>query len=370
MMEKDKKNIDYRLLAYFAILILFGLLVLSSASVALGAQRFGDSYFFIKKQILLGLFPGIVGFLFLVNIDYNFWKKYSLIFYFLGILLLLAVFIPSFGQSYNTHAKSWLNIFGFSFQPAEAMKFVFIIYLSDYLSELKDDIIDYKIFLKTLVVGAIPIILILFQPDFGTMLILSGIFYFLLICSQARIWHLFFLALLGIFLVVILLLSVDHSADRFAVFLHPELDPQGKGYHINQAFLAVGSGGILGLGLGNSRQKFQYLPEVQADSIFAIMAEELGFITVSLFIFLFVVIIFRSFRIAKNSENEFGRLLICGIISWWTIQSLMNIGAIVGILPLTGVPLPFVSHGGTSLFINMLALGVLLNVSKTKTHSI
>ena len=365
-MKNNKKKIDYKLLAFFSLLILFGLLVLSSAASAVGAKDYADSYYFVKKQIFLGFIPGVIGFLVTVNVNYNFWKKYSLIIYILGLFLLIAVFLPVIGQNYNTNAKSWLNLFGFSFQSAEAMKLAFIIYLSAYLSELGDNIRDIKFFLKTLVVAGVPIFLIAFQPDFGTMLIFCAILFLLLFFARAKYLHLAVLAVFGVGAVLILLLTTSHSAERFTVFLHPELDPQGKGYHINQAFLAIGSGGMFGLGLGNSRQKYQYLPEVQADSIFAVMAEELGFFVITFFIILLVAIILRSFKIAKTSENEFGRLLVCGIISWLVVQSLMNIGAIIGLLPLTGVPIPFVSHGGTALFINIIALGILLNVSKRK----
>lgn len=159
-------------------------------------------------------------------------------------------------------------------------------------------------------------------------------------------------------------MAAPYRAARFMTFLHPELDPQGVGYHINQAFLAIGSGGIFGRGLGHSLQKFQYLPEVAADSIYAIIAEEMGFIFALGLIILLIFIVMRGFVIAKNSGDEFGRLLVSGIIIWFATQSFMNIGAMVGIMPLTGVPLPFISHGGTALAIAMGAVGILVNVSK------
>jgi len=160
-------------------------------------------------------------------------------------------------------------------------------------------------------------------------------------------------------------LIAPYRAARFTTFLHPELDPQGVGYHINQAFLAVGSGGVFGLGLGHSRQKFQYLPEVQADSIFAVIAEEMGLLFAGGLIVLLILISYRAFILAKNAPDRFGRYLISGIIIWFMVQSFFNIGAMVGLMPITGVPLPFISHGGTALMISMAAVGILINVSKS-----
>jgi cell division protein FtsW len=364
-MEKNKKHIDYSLFLAFFVLIIFGLLVLSSSTIAIASQRFSDPYFFLKRQILHGLLPGLVLFFIFINVEYNFWKKYSLIFYFLAIFSLILVFIPGIGSDHNTFAKSWLNIFGFSFQPAEFIKLIFIIYISAYLSELKDDIKDKKNLLTTLVIGSIPIFLIILQPDLGTALIYSAIFFALLFFSKTNLLHLLLLVLAGLFFVFILINSSDRATNRINTFLHPELDPKGVGYQIDQSFLAIGSGGFWGLGIGNSRQKFQYLPEVQSDSIFAIMAEEFGFLIVFLFLILLLFIFLKSFKIAKKSNDEFSKLVILGIISWWFIQTMMNIGAIIGILPLTGVPLPFVSHGGTALLVNLLALSVILNISKS-----
>jgi cell division protein FtsW len=186
----------------------------------------------------------------------------------------------------------------------------------------------------------------------------------MLFLAQSKLSHLGLLASLAIAGFIIMILAAPYRAERLMTFLHPELDPQGQGYHINQAFLAIGSGGWFGLGLGHSRQKFQYLPEVHADSIFAIGSEELGFIVISGFLILLLLICLRGFLIAKNSGDPFGTYLVGGIIAWFTIQSILNIGAMVGLLPLTGVPLPFVSHGGSALMIGMVAMGMVIRVSK------
>ena len=186
----------------------------------------------------------------------------------------------------------------------------------------------------------------------------------MLFVAGARWSHILGLAGAGLSGLVLMIVMAPYRAARLMTFLHPELDPQGIGYHINQAFLAIGSGGILGRGLGHSLQKYQYLPEVHSDSIYAIIAEEMGLLFALAIVILLILIIARGFMVAKHAPDQFGRLLVSGIIIWFATQSFLNIGAIVGILPLTGVPLPFISHGGTALMIAMGAVGIVVNVSK------
>lgn len=356
---------DYIMLTYFIVLLLFGFLLLSSAGVAVGLERFDDAYFFIKRQLLFGFVPGSILFLFIVKINYSIWKKYASPLYITGIILLLLVFIPSLGSTNNTGVQSWINIAGFSFQPAEAAKLTMIIYMAAYLSTLGKGIENFSHgFLHALGLGIIPLVLVVIQPDIGTAFILFSVLFVMLFLAQAKMSHLSLLAGLALVCSISMILAAPYRTERLMTFLHPELDPQGQGYHINQAFLAIGSGGWFGLGLGHSRQKFQYLPEVHADSIFAIGGEELGFIIITGFLILLLLMSLRGFMIAKNSQDPFGRYLVGGIIAWFTIQSLLNIGAMVGLLPLTGVPLPFVSHGGSALMIGMVAMGVVVNVSK------
>ncbi|MFA6427465.1 MAG: putative lipid II flippase FtsW [Candidatus Magasanikbacteria bacterium] len=369
-MHVKNQTSDYLFITYVASLILFGLLVLSSAGVAEGLSNFGDAYFFIKRQLLLGFLPGLILFFVCAKIDYHKWKKYSLPIFILGIGLLILTFIPAIGSTNNTGSRSWINLFGHSFQPAEAMKLGLIIFLSAFLSTIGKRIEEFGSgFIVALCIGLVPIALIVLQPDIGTAFILACILFLLLVLSKARWSHLVILLLVGIIGFWIMVVSAPYRAERLTTFLHPELDPKGQGYQINQAFLAIGSGGWLGLGLGHSRQKFEYLPEVHADSIFAVAAEEFGFIVVVLFIALFLLIVLRGLKIARESNDAFGILLASGIMSWFVIQSLLNIGAIVGLLPLTGVPLPFVSHGGSALMISMAAMGIVVNVSKHTARS-
>ena len=356
---------DYRFLSAIISILLLGLVVLTSASSVVALQKFGDSYFFVKRQLLLGVLPGILALYLFARIDYHILKKLSLIIFIIMIVLLLLPFIPGIGTSLGTSAQSWVTIGDYSFQPSEFAKFAVIIFFAAFMSELGSRIRDLrKGFLIILGLGMIPITLVILQPDIGTVSILFAILYAMFFFGEAKYRHLGLLAFAGIVLFLIMIWAAPYRAARFTTFLHPELDPLGQGYHINQAFLAIGSGGVFGLGLGHSRQKFAYLPEVHADSIYAVMAEELGFVVAVAFLILLMYMAFRGFAIAKRAPDDFGRLLVSGIIAWFIIQSFLNIGAMVGLLPLTGVPLPFVSHGGTALMVALAATGVIINISK------
>jgi len=360
-----EKRTDYKLLALFAIWIVFGLIMLASASSPYAHEKYGDAYILIKKQIYLGFLPGLVLFIFFAKLDYHLLKKWSTWIYLGAVLLLLLVFIPGIGANYDTNAKSWLKIFGHSFQPAEFAKLALIIYISAILAKIGRDIVDFKSgFVFTLVLGFIPIGLVLLQPDVGTVSILFTILFALLFTAGARWSHIIGLSMAGVAVLIVMVLIAPYRADRLMIFLHPELDPLGTGYHTSQAVLAIGTGGLLGKGLGHSVQKYQYLPEVHSDSIFAVLAEEMGLFVSVGFIILLLLIVIRSFKLARNTNDEFGRLLVAGIVVWFSVQTFLNIGAIVGILPLTGVPLPFMSAGGTALLIGMASVGILANVSK------
>lgn len=355
---------DYRLLVYFIVLIVFGLIMLTSASTAVGHQKFGDVYFFIKRQLIYGLVPGLLFFLLLAKLNYKSIRSFSFLFFVFINVLLLLVLIPGIGSTYNTTSRSWFVIGGYSFQPSELAKLGLIIYLAAYLSVRGKKLLDFKSgFLTALLIGMVPIGLIVLQPDVGTAAIMFVILFGMLFIAGVRLSHIMGLALVGLAGFVLLITIAPYRAARFTTFLHPELDPQGIGYQVNQAFLAIGSGGLLGRGLGHSVQKFQYLPEVAADSIFAVIAEEMGFFVSVIFVILLLLIILRGFKIAREANDQFGKLLVCGIIIWFGVQSFLNIGAMVGIMPLTGIPLPFVSHGGSALAIAMGAVGILVNVS-------
>lgn len=362
---------DFGLLAYMAGLLIFGLLMLASASSVVGLSQFGDPYFFIRRQVLYGVLPGLlVGYL-CYRIPLAWWQKNVTLVMGGSIALLLLVLIPGLGETYEKNARSWIGLFGFSFQPAEFVKFGLILFFSGYLLNRKDRLSDWNTgFVPALTAGLIPVLLLIAQPDVGTASIVFALVLVLLFFAGAKIKHLGALLLLGLVGFGIMIALAPYRLNRVTTFLHPELDPQGVGYQINQAYLAIGSGGLFGLGLGQSRQKFHYLPEVHADSIFAVMAEEVGFLIILFFLLGLYLFIRKIFTLAKETNQGYDRLVLLGIGAWLGIQSFLNIGAIIGLLPLTGVPLPFVSHGGSSLLATLAAMGMVLQISKQTKRNI
>lgn len=359
---------DYALLITVAVIIIFGLIMLSSASSVVSFQKFNDSNYLLKHQLLYGVLFGIIGFFIVSRIDYHIWRKFAFPFLALNVLLLLAVFIPGISYQYGG-AKRWITLGPTLLQPTEILKLTFIIYLSTLFEKNIQGIKEtaYGLVPFLIILGVITT-LIMLQPDMGTMITIAVIGLVIFFVAGAPLKHLLWIGLSGIGLFALLVKIAPYRAARFTVFLNPALDPQGIGYHVNQALLAIGSGGIFGLGLGHSRQKYLYLPEVTGDSIFAIVAEELGLIFSILLIVLFLYLMYRGFKIAKNLPDLFGKFLAVGIISWFVFQAFINIAAMVSLIPLTGIPLPFVSYGSSALVTSIIAVGVLFNISKqTKT---
>lgn len=361
---QTRGHIDYQLAGLSLGILIFGFLVLTSASSVVGLHLFHDAYYFVKHQAVFGLLPGLMAGYIFYKISGAAWQKNAGIIMMISLGLLVAVLIPGIGATFDKHARSWISLGGFSFQPAEFVKLGLILFFSAYLLKHKEKLADWQTgFFPALTVGLLAVGLLLVQPDVGTATIVFALVMALLFFAGAKLQHLGGLLLLGVVAFGLMIAIAPYRLHRVTTFLHPELDPLGVGYQINQAYLAVGSGGWFGLGLGHSKQKFQYLPEVQADSIFAIMAEEWGFVFVVLFLLALYFFIRRLFAIAKNCTTEYDRLVICGIATWLALQSFLNIAAIIGLLPLTGVPLPLVSHGGTSLVATLAALGIALRVS-------
>lgn len=356
---------DMIFLASFAFIAIFGLVMLSSASTAVAFQRFGDSLYYIKHQILNGFLPGVFVCVAMALIDYHQWRKLGFTLYVISILLLLIVLIPGIGVTFGG-ARSWIDLKVFVFQPTEVVKIAFIMYLAAWLEKrdrksIKDFSDGFVPFITAL---GIVMFLILMQPDVGTMSVIVMIALMVYFVGGADIKHLLGVGLLGVGGLAFLIKIAPYRAARFTVFLHPELDPQGIGYHINQALLAIGSGGLFGLGFGYSRQKHLYLPEVIGDSVFAIIAEELGFVAVLLVLGVLLTMILRGFYIARQAPDPFGKYVATGIMSWIGFQSFVNIGAMVGILPITGLPLPFISYGSSSLIVLFAAMGIMINISR------
>lgn len=344
-----------------------GLMTIASAGVSYGNVRFGDPYYFFKEQ-LIGLAVGTILLLILERIPYTLWRRLVLPIFLTALGLLILVFIPGFGTTVYGAAR-WVDLGPISFQPSEVMKLSIILYLAAWLSrrgerQAKD---FYEGFLPFLMILLVVGFLIIKQPDTGTLGLIFCISLSIFFVSGASLSHLLGLVFGALAFLALLIKMAPYRMQRFLVFLNPEHDPLGAGYQMTQALLAIGIGGWFGAGLGHSRQKFNYLPEPVTDSIFAVFAEETGLVGVTIVLLLFCAFLWRGITIAKYAPDMFGKLLATGITIWVVCQAFINIAAISGLIPLTGIPLPFISFGGTSLAILMAAVGILLNVSRHST---
>lgn len=354
---------------FFSILTLLGigLIMIASAGVVYGRVRFGDDYYFLKQQ-LLGLGVGLLLLFILQQIHYRVWQRFVVPIFIVALILLILVFIPGFGTTVYG-ATRWIELGPVSFQPSEVMKFAIILYLAAWLSskgraktsDFFEGLVPFLALLS--VVG----FLIIKQPDTGTLGLIFLVSIAMFFVSGANILHMLFLFGGGLTFLFILIKMAPYRMQRFLVFVNPDHDPLGFGYQMTQALLAIGSGGLFGAGLGQSRQKFNYLPEPVTDSIFAVLGEEFGLVGTVLVVSLFLFVAYRGLRIAASAPDDFGRLLATGIVSWIVFQAFINIAAISGLIPLTGIPLPFISYGGTSLAVLLAAVGILLNISKHST---
>ena len=364
-MTKDlrKRKPDYWLaLAVFA-LMLFGLIAIYSVSKYYSLQITDgatDKYYLNKQLIWVGI-GAVIWFIF-QGINYQFWQKQTKYMIFATIFLLLLPLI--FGHDNERSSTRWISIAGQQFQPSELAKMTMIFYLSGWFSNMDPKSVSkYKtwpFFLFMILIS----FLMLLQKDFGTLSVILGIAGVMYIIAGASIANLFGgMGLAGALFWLALKLE-PYRMKRFTTFLNPESDTLGSGYHIRNALIAIGSGGLWGLGFGQSKQKYLYLPEAHTDSIFAIISEELGFLRASLVVLAFGFVGMRGFRVAKHAPDTYSALLATGITTWLIWQAFVNIGAMLSILPLTGVPLPFISYGGSSLLILLAATGILINVSK------
>jgi len=352
-------RVDRWMLLGVFVLSLFGVLMVYDSSVAIAIRDFAYQYYYARQQLLwLGL--GLVGLSIGSKIPYKAWYNAALPLLLGTLVLLMAVFIPGIGVR-TMGAHRWINL-GFTIlQPAELAKFTIILYLSAWFSHPEKNRFWSFLLLLGMVVG-----LILLEPDLGTgvviLLIALSIYFF----SNSPIKHLVFLLPIAAFGIILLALIAPYRAQRLMTFFNPQHDPLGSSYQIRQVLLALGSGGWTGVGIGKSREKYEYLPEANTDSIFAIIGEEVGFVGALTVILAYVFIIWRGFRIATRAPDTFGGLFALGLTMWVAIQTIVNLGSMVAMLPLTGVPLPFVSYGGSSLILLLSAMGILLNISKYK----
>lgn len=365
-----KRRFDYFFLGIVVILTVIGGLILTSVSSSVSQEKFGSSFFYLRHQVIYGLLPGIVLAFFVFRFDLSRWKKWIPLILLANLILLGLVFLPLLGFS-SGGATRWLKLGLISFQPSELLKLTFILYLASWLSsktakvKSKDELSN-NFFVFLIIIGIISILLIL-QPDVSTLVIIITVATLMYFLSNTPSWHTILIFILLVIGLIFLIKIAPYRMNRILVFLNPEWDPMGKGYQSNQALIAVGSGGVLGLGLGLSLQRFGSLPQSISDSIFAIFAEETGFIGSTILTLLYLIFFWRGFKIGKENQDKFAKLVAFGITFWITLQAFVNMGSMIGILPLSGIPLPFISYGGSALFSELVGVGLLLNISKQTT---
>lgn len=358
-----KKAPDFILVAVTLLLLIVGMIMVYSASSIWASYKFDDPFFFAKRQLLFAGI-GIIAMFSIMNIDYWIWRKYSKVILLLCFILLIVVLIPGVGME-RGGARSWIGIGAFSIQPSEFMKFAMIIFLSKFLSERQKTITSFtRGLVPSLGLVFLAFGMIMLQPDLGTGTVMVGTCIIMIFIAGARIMHFVMLGLLGVAGFAGLVLSAPYRMRRITSYLDPWSDPLGSGFQIIQSLFAIGPGGLFGLGLGQSRQKFYYLPEPQTDFIFAIISEELGFIGGSFILLLFCLLLWRGVRVALGAPDLYGTFLAVGIVSMIAIQVMINIGVVTGLIPVTGITLPFISYGGSSLTLMLMAVGVLLNISR------
>ncbi len=355
------RNIRISIFLITFILICIGVVMIYSASSIYVWEKLGDSNFYLKKQILyLGI--GFILALIAMAFDYRILQKYAKIIF--GISLFLLILVLVVGKEIGG-ARRWFRIFGFSFQPSELAQVGLIVYLADFISRNKNLIHNFwRGFLPPMIALAAMASLILMQPDLGGTVSLIAIAFIMLFVAGVRLSNLGFCILSALPALHFLIFNVPYRKARILAFLNPWLDPRGSGFQIIQSQIALGSGGLFGLGIGQSRQKLFYLPAAHTDFIFSIIGEELGLLGTLLIIVLFIAFIWQTSLISRYANDIFGKFLSLGIISMIALKACINIGVSIGFLPTKGLPLPFISYGGTALVIDMICVGLLLNISR------
>ncbi len=362
--KSEEHEPDKSLITALFVLIAIGLVLLFSASSVVSYARHGNTYHFFQSQ-LIGLSVGLVAFFFFSRVDYRVWKKYAFFFLIVSIILLILVFVPGLRAEHGT-SRSWIILFGRSFQPAEMVKLSFLLYLATWLEAKKGDLNSFSGgIVPFLVVLGVISGLMMAQPDLGTLFIIAFSAMLVFFVGGGKLKHIILVILLaGLALFLMLSMKSNYQSDRFLCLKDPSYSALDKCYQINQSLIAVGSGGWFGRGLGQSRQKFMYLPEVWGDSIFSIAAEEIGFIFSTLLILLFLFIFYRGLLIARAAPDLYGTALATGIVAWLAVQTFLNIGGMINLIPMTGVPLPFISAGGSAVLSALIAMGLLVNISR------
>ncbi len=366
MKKGEAKPIDYVFLALTGALTVLGLFAFFSASLGVLAKNEAQFYQILLSQLGLGLGVGSLGLFLAIKVPHLWWRKHASTFLILALIITACVFIPHVGFSHGG-ARRWISIFGVSFQPVEFLKVAFVMYLAAWLSWAKKKVKSplYSILPLLVVLGLIASVLA-FQPDMKSLILMTVTGIGMLFLSGTPLKQLIGLGAVAVTLFLVAAFSVPYLRDRMATFLNPSHDPTGSSYQLQQGLIAIGSGKLNGRGFGQSIQKFSYLPEPQGDSIFAVIGEEFGFIGSVVIVVLYMLFAMRGLWISQRAPDAFSGLFAAGLVILMTFQVFMNIASITGLFPLTGVPLVFMSQGGTSLAISLAAAGIILGISRER----
>jgi len=355
-------SVDGWMFTVTLLLVFVGLVMVFSASAVMAKERYGSAYFFLLRQMGWAV-VGIIAMVVAMKVDYRRYKHPAVVFSLLGVTSLMLISVFFLDRAHNTHR--WIHFGGFSFQPSEIAKPAIILFLAFFLESRTRSIGDWR---NTLLPAIVPTLfflgLIVFEPDLGTAIACAAITASVLFVAGLDMRYLGYALAASILPLYFLIFHVAYRRDRILAFLDPYSDPQGRGFHIIQSLIAVSTGGITGVGLMEGKQKLFYLPEPHTDFIFAVTAEELGLVGALIIVLLFSIFLWRGIRTALRTQDMFGRFLAVGITSMVVLQAFINISVVLGMMPTKGIPLPFISYGGSSLFITLACVGVLLNVTK------
>ncbi|MBS1849374.1 MAG: putative lipid II flippase FtsW [Acidobacteria bacterium] len=355
-------SVDRWLFVVALLLVFVGLVMVFSASAVMAKERFGSGYYFLLRQLGCAV-AGIMAMIVIMRIDYKKYKHPAVVFTLLGVTTLLLISVFFLDRSHHTHR--WIHAAGFSFQPSEMAKPAIIFFLAYFLESRTKLMEDWR---NTILPAVIPtlvfVALIVFQPDLGTAIACATITVCILFVAGMNMKYLGYGFLASLPVLYLLIFHVAYRRARILAFLDPDSDPQGKGFHIIQSLIAVSTGGITGAGLMEGKQKLFYLPEAHTDFIFAVTAEELGLLGSLVLVTLFAIFLWRGVRTVLHTQDMFGRFLAVGITSMVVVQAFINMSVVLGLMPTKGIPLPFVSYGGSSLLVTLACVGVLLNITK------
>lgn len=361
------KNKNYKLIFYVVILSLFGLLMIYSASCYGSKIKYGDSFYFVKKQAI-GLIIGVVLFTVFSRIDYHKFYKFRWVILISSVILLALVFVPGLGVSSNG-ARRWVGFGLFTVQSSEIAKFGFVIFLACYMSKNYNKMKTFKGLLPVLVSGGCVCLLILLEPNLSVTLCVGMVMIAMLFVGGIKFKHFLIITIPALMLVPVLIALKPYRLQRLTAFLNPWANPKEEGFQLIQSLYSLGSGGLFGVGLFNSRQKYLFLPFSESDFIFSIIGEEFGFIGCVILCVVYLLLIYECVKIAHNAQDRLGAYLAFGITAVLSAQLLINIAVVTGSIPPTGIPLPFISAGGTSLIMFMCAMGIVMNVANNKQLS-